>query len=129
MKKIQTNKFNFAVIKHRGDLNHAETADGYKVERSTKVWVTEPDGLNGRYIYCSPDSDHFIYVDPMWTKIKGRWFAMCSCGSPAVITGYDAYKQYGSPTTKEESHRAGEMLICMEFLRSGKHLPVNWEIK
>ena len=75
-------KFSFAIIKHRGDLNHAETADGYKVERQEKVWITEPDGMNGRFIFCSPDDVHFIYIDPMWTKIRGRWFAMCSCGSP-----------------------------------------------
>jgi hypothetical protein len=122
-------KFSFAIIKHRGDLNHAETADGYKVHRQNKVWITEPDGMNGRFIHCSPDDVHFIYIDPMWTKIKGRWFAMCSCGSPAVITGYDAYKEYGSPTSKEESTRPGEMLICYQFLLNGKHNPINWDIK
>ena len=46
-----------------------------------------------------------------------------------IITGYNAYADYGSSTTPAESTRPGEMLICMEFLQSGKHLPVNWDIK
>lgn len=106
--------FNFAVIKSRGSLNTCKTADGYTVHRRDKIFVTDPEGVNGRLIHCAPDDDHFIFVDPVWTKVKGRWFAMCSCGAPGVIVGYNAYATYGSPDM--ESTNKGEMLICYHYL-------------
>jgi len=117
-------KFNFAIIKHRGDLNHAKTADGYSVHREKRVYIVEQG--KGRWVYCAPDSEHFVFIDPAWKRGKvGRWFAMCSCGSAAVITGYNAYANYGSSTDKEESTVPGEMLICLEYLTNGKHLPIS----
>ena len=120
-------KANFAIIKHRGDLNTCQTADGFTVHRRDKVWVEEADGRNGRFIFCAPDDMHFIFIDPVWKKVIGRWFAMCSCGSPAVITGYKAYEQFGSPTTPAESTTPGEMLICYHYAQTGQHLPINWD--
>lgn len=119
-------KFQFAVIKSRGSLDECETADGFIVHRADKLFVEEADG-SGRFIFCAPDDDHFIFIDPMWRRIVGRWFAMCSCGSPAVITGYKAYEAFGSPTTRAESTRPGEMLICYHFAQYGQHLAVNWD--
>jgi len=119
-------KAQFAVIKRRGDLNTCETADGHIVHRQDKLFVEEADG-SGRFIFCAPDADHFIFIDPVWRNIIGRWFAMCSCGSPAVITGYKAYEAFGSPTTRQESTRPGEMLICYHFGQYGKHMDVNWD--
>lgn len=119
-------KANFAIIKVKGDLNTCQTADGHTVHRSDKVWVEEP-GKPGRFVFCAPDDMHFVFIDPVWKKVKGRWFAMCSCGSPAVITGYKVYEKFGSPTTQSESTIPGEMLICYHYASTGEHLPINWE--
>jgi len=119
--------FSFAVIKSRGDLNTCTTADGNKVHRQNMVWIEEVDGSNGRFVACAPDDTHFVFIDPVWKKKIGRWFALCSCGSPAVVTGYNAYKSFGSPTTKAESTRPGELLICYHYAQYGEHMPVNWD--
>jgi len=119
-------KPSFAIIKSRGDLNTCTTADGKTVHRQEKVWVEEDGGRKGRFVFCAPDSDHFVFIDPVWKKKKGRWFAICSCGAPSVIVGYNAYKDYGSPTTRLESTTPGELLVCYVYLLTGKHLDVNW---
>ena len=111
-----TEKFTFAIIKHRGDLNHAETADGYKVHRQKKIWFP-----GHGYVMCAPMDNHFIYDDPMAGKIIGRWTPMCTCGSPAGIVGYNAYKDNATPTNRKESSVAGEMLICLHHAQFGRH--------
>jgi hypothetical protein len=112
-------KFSFAIIKHRGDLNHAETADGYKVHRQKKVWLDATEGSRGRYVMCAPYDNFFIFIDPAWKKMRGRWFAMCACGSPAVLIGSDTYAHDASPST--EGTVKGEMLVCMIHAQTGHH--------
>jgi hypothetical protein len=113
---MEAPKFTFAIIKHRGDLNHAETADGYKVHRKNKIYFSEHG-----WIKCAPYDNHFIYDDPMAYKIIGRWSPMCSCGSPAGIVGYNAYINDATPTNKKESTIAGEMLVCLAHAQYNRH--------
>ena len=113
---MEAPKFNFAIIKHRGDLNHAETVDGYKVHRKEKIYFKEHG-----YVKCAPYNNHFLYDDPMANKIIGRWTPMCSCGSPAAIIGYNAYAGDASPTTRKESTVPGELLVCLAHAQYGKH--------
>jgi|SRR5581483_3790553 len=110
---IKTSKFSFAVIKHRGTQNDAETLDGYKITRHERIilksYISEfPNG-----ILCASYDNHFIYLDPMAYKIRGRWSTMCTCGSPAVIVGYDAYKN--------DASNQGTMLICLSHAQIGRH--------
>lgn len=114
----------FHIIRYAGQRDEATTSDGIKVYRKDKVWVADMERGTGRFIACAPDDTNFIFVDPNWTKVVGRWFAYCSCGSPAVIVGSNAYKQYGSYST--EGTIKGELLICKEFLETAKHYPINW---
>lgn len=109
-------KFSFAIIKHRGDLDHAETADGYKVHRRDKIWFPEHG-----YVMCAKYDNHFIYDDPMGKKKIGRWTPMCSCGSPSGIVGYNAYISDATPTSKKESSIPGELLVCLAHAQFGKH--------
>jgi hypothetical protein len=123
--KKQSTKYNqFSIIHHYNSPNEAITVDGKTVRRETKLWYAEYDDhqmpYNGRFIMCAPDSEHFIYADPMWKLIVGRWHYMCSCSSPAVITGYNAYKQHSSPSS--EGTIKGEMLCCKHFLDFGRHV-------
>lgn len=113
----------FGIIHHYNSPNSAVTVDGKEVHREEKIWYAEYDDegypINGRFIACAPDNSHFVYIDPMWKKIVGRWFALCSCGSVAVIVGYNAYRQESSPSV--EGTNKGELLICKWFLDNGVH--------
>lgn len=58
---------------------------------------------------CAPYDSHFIFMDD---RRKG-WILFCTCGSPAVAVGYDAYKHDASPQ--------GQLLVCYFHAASGKH--------
>jgi len=75
----------FSIIKHYNNPNEAVTLDGYKVHREEKVFI---EGLGG-FVPCAK---------------QGRWFAACTCGSPAVLIGAKDYAHLGSPE--------GMMLVC-----------------
>jgi hypothetical protein len=113
---------NVSVIKHRNP-NSAITADGKEVRREEKIWYSEYDDegypITGRFIMCAPYDNHFIYEDPMWKIIPGRWAHMCSCGSTSVIVGYNAYKKDASPST--EGTIKGEMFVCYYHVQFGRH--------
>lgn len=106
----------FAIIQHRGDLMSATTADGVKVHRQENIFF-EGHG----FIKCASYDNHFVFDDPMSKKIKGRWTPMCSCGSPAVIVGYNAYIKDATPTNRNESSIPGELIVCYMHVMSGKH--------
>ena len=113
----------FNIIHHYLSPNSAITVDGKTVRREEKIWMEEFDDaeqvINGRFVMCAPYSDHFIYKDPMWKMIKGRWSTMCTCGSPAIIVGYNPYADLSSPSTKGTIK--GEMLVCKWHLENGVH--------
>ena len=99
--------FSFCIIRHRGSPNEAETDEGKKVKRQPSIYLQSYDGL----FMVAPYLDHFVYQDP--SKKIGRWTLMCTCGSPAVIVGYDAYKQDASPQ--------GSMIVCLCHAQTGHH--------
>ena len=109
-------KFSFSIIKHRGDLNHAETAEGYKVHRKDRIYFRDHG-----WIKCAPYDNHFIYDDPFSYNKVGRWSPMCTCGSPAGIVGYNDYIHNASPTSKFDSTIPGELIICLHHAQYGKH--------
>jgi hypothetical protein len=114
---------NVAIIHHRNSPNSAVTADKKEVRREDKIWYAEYDDegypITGRFIMCAPYDNHFVYEDPMWKIIPGRWAHMCTCGSTAVIVGYNAYKKDASPST--EGTTKGEMFVCYYHAQFGKH--------
>lgn len=112
----------FNIIRYAGERDTAVTSDGITVHRQKKVWLEDKE--NSRWVACAPDDDHFVFIDPLWTKIPGRWFAYCSCGSPAILVGSNQYKQFGSPA--KDSTQKGEMLICKNYMDTNQHYPVNW---
>lgn len=94
----------FTTIKHRGDPKSAVTIDGHAVRKEEKVYIPEYSA----FVMCVDyHGEHFVYLDPS-TK-KGRWFAMCTCGSPAAIVGKDVYKTETG------------LLICMFHAQYGRH--------
>lgn len=102
---------NVSKIKHKGDPNTATTLDNFKVEREEHLYYPEP--TKERFVKCAPYDNHFLYRDP--SGKPGRWWAMCTCGSPAVIVGYNAYRSDSSPT------RTGELVVCYQHVQTGLH--------
>lgn len=91
------------VVRHVGQLNWVEV-NGERIERQEQIRM-------GEYgvVKCAPYDNHLVY---RYTKRKG-WTTFCSCGSPAVIVGYDAYKQMASPQ--------GMLLVCLAHMTTGRH--------
>lgn len=107
----------FNIIRVAGIPQEATTSDGHKIHRSDKIFV--PDFF--RFVVCAPYDNHFLYEDPEFKKgTIGRWFAMCTCGSTAVVVGHNAYKEDSSPTSGS-GIRTGEMLVCYHHAQYGKH--------
>jgi len=95
------------IIHHRGDLNSV-TFDNRKFKRQEYIFMKDY-GM----VKCAPYDDHFLMYDPK----RIGWTTFCTCGSFAVITGYDAYKRDGSPQ--------GLLMLCLEHAQNGIHNPVN----
>lgn len=109
----------FSIIKHYLSPNSAVTGEGHTVQRETRIWLTDPSGYS-RFVACPPMDNHFIYKDPEFVKgTLGKNMTMCTCGSPAVIVGYNVYKQDASPAS--EGTVLGEMLVCLHHATYGKH--------
>lgn len=98
------------VIKHYGIPKEATLADGKKVYRQDRLMVLEA-GKKPRMVQCAPYDNHFIYE----TEQKNMSHYMCTCGSMAVLVGYNAYKDDASPTP------TGELLVCYFHAQTGKH--------
>ena len=97
---------NFNIIRYRGQVNKAKTLDGYDIIRQDKLFI--PDyGM----VTCAPYEEHFLYKEPNPKKIGSIY--MCTCGSPAIVTGLSGYVLDASPQ--------GKMLVCMLHATTGKH--------
>jgi hypothetical protein len=106
--KYSDGKFTFSIIRHHNSPNDAVTADGVKVYRSSKIFVPEWVA----YIRCAPYDTHFIYEDK--SNKVGRWALMCTCGSPAIIVGYNVYKK--------DASNSGAMIVCNQHASTGRHV-------
>lgn len=109
----------FSIINRYLSPNSAVTREGHVVKRENKIWLEDPSGYS-RFVACAPYDNHYIYKDPEYDKgTVGKCATMCTCGSMAVIVGYNVYKQDASPAT--EGTVPGEMLICLQHATFGKH--------
>jgi len=111
----------FSIIKRYLSPNAAETNEGHIVRRNDRIFLRDPSEWV-RWVACAPMDNHFIYKDPEYELgTIGKCATMCTCGSMAVIVGYNAYKHDASPTTKEESMNPGELLVCFLHAQTGFH--------
>lgn len=111
---IDVSKISFSIIKKRGSPTKALTLDGIKVEKMD--WVASDDPFDNNSpprkikLRCMDYHDeHFVYIDP--TNKMGRWWAWCTCGSPAVIIDPKAYQEISSPS-----------LACYFHAQFGRHV-------
>lgn len=108
-------KINFTKIRVRNTPTKATLEDGTIIERTDRVFIPEWS----RFVRCIDYDNHFVALNP--SKKEGMWFALCSCGSPAVIVGYNQYKHGASPSSGGVGFVAGEMLVCYVHTLFGKH--------
>ena len=107
MSDFDTKDISFSIIKHRGDPTSATTLDGIKVSKEESLFVPEW----GTSVKAADYGNHFLYLDN--SKKIGRWWAMCTCGAPAVIVGYDAYKH--------DASKGGALVVCKDHAGTGRH--------
>jgi len=98
------------IIKHYGIPTEALLPNGKRVHRMEKLRVVEA-GRKPRMVQCAPYDNHFIYA----TDEPNMSQYMCTCGSIAVIVGYNVYKEDASPTP------SGELFICHLHGMTGFH--------
>lgn len=116
---------NFNIIKHRGDPTEAVTLYGDRVTKEEYAYFRDTNGQWTSVKCADYHGEHFVYLDPRFNKDgaegKGHWFAMCTCGSPAVIV------QRGTAMT-HETNAEENMLVCFMYTATltqfgvGKHM-------
>ena len=85
----------FNIVKQRNSPTEAILTTGQRVEKQDFVFFKLPGEIGklktGDWvsIKCADyHNEHFIYIDPVYLKEGkegiGHWFAMCTCGSPAI---------------------------------------------
>lgn len=95
------------VIRNSGDPNHAKTLQGLPVQREKQIWIPS----HNRYVPVLQTSMHFCYRDP--SVVRGSTL-FCTCGSPAVIVGYEAYRSL-------TSFIDNEVLVCYHYIQYKVH--------
>ena len=105
-------KQTFNIIRKAGDPTKVTlvTKDGkettvYKPQ-DEKIFIQEYRA----FVPCISYGNHFIFELP--SHIPG-WAHLCSCGSPAIMVGGDAYSHLGTPE--------GMMFACKHHLDFNKH--------
>ena|SRR3990167_3674084 len=120
--------FSFNIVRQRGTPTEAILESGHKVEKQEYVYFRKPnEDASGpgdwTMIKCADyHGEHFVYLDPVYNlparKVdpnkhstgRGRFFAACTCGSPAVIVGpIDA--------ALEDSDCKEQLLVCFIYHR------------
>lgn len=95
------------VIKHWNDPNNAITLNGLPVRREKEIFLRSRQAR----IPTLPQSMHFCFVD---TTVPRGTTLFCTCGSPAVIVGYEAYKNMNS-------YIGSEVIACHYLVQYGVH--------
>jgi hypothetical protein len=122
MTGVDFSQYRFNRVKRRGDPKQAYLETGHLVEKEERLYFRVPDEaqlgslMAGEWmtLRCADyHGEHFIYIDPNYLvddpDLKGHcWFAMCTCGSPAVIVNPDV-------GGLQESDVKDQMLVCYAY--------------
>lgn len=95
------------IIRSHNDPKKAVTLAGIEVRREERIFLPSYQG----WFPVLQTSMHFCFRDasmPRGTTL------FCTCGSPAIIVGYDAYK-------KHSSYLGNEVISCHSFIQYGQH--------
>lgn len=107
--QVKWKDMSFTVVRHRGDPTSATLATGEEVKKEPYLFFQDGGGT-WRKVKCADyHGEHFLYLNPQWLKGKlGHWFAMCTCGSAAVIIS--PIEARGHESNIEE-----QLLICYRY--------------
>jgi hypothetical protein len=118
----------YNIIKHRGSPTEATTAAGHKVTKQEFIVTPSPFNVDQIVtIQCADYHDeHFVYLDPLFFEDippdsgMAVWWAMCTCGSKAiVIGGADVSEHLDQNWIQEILARGGKnvdnMLVCEHY--------------
>lgn len=103
--------YKFNTVKHRGDPKSAVLESGHTVKKQEYVYFKDEHGQYVALKCADYHGAHFLYLDPVFNddeKGKGHWFAMCTCGAPAVIVG----PQQGD---MEDTGVQERLLVCYAY--------------
>lgn len=95
------------VIRNTGDPNVARTLAGMRVERQKEIYLPSHRAV----LPVLQTSMHFCFRDA--SQPRGSTL-FCTCGAPAVVVGYEAYKKY-------QSYMGNEVITCLFFIQYGRH--------
>lgn len=113
----------FNIVRQRASPTEIILRSGHKVTKEESVYfrIPNPDASgpgDWTMIKCADyHGEHFVYLDPFYNiqpdKVdpnkqstgRGHWFAMCTCGSPAVIIS-------PSEAVYEDSNAENNLLVC-----------------
>lgn len=95
------------IVRQIGKPKEFTLSDGKKIVAKDKIWIPE----YGRFVKTAPYDNASIY-ETGYTEVGSPPY-LCTCGSVAVIIGWDAYKQDASPQ--------GLLFVCLIHAQTGHH--------
>lgn len=108
-----------------GTPHYMEFDNGLRIRRPSKDPITGKDAVFikgegwNRWVMCQDYDNHFVALNPYFANPDypgmNAVMAFCSCGSQAVVVGYERYKQGASASSGGKGFIPGEMLVCKEF--------------
>lgn len=97
------------IIRRHNDANHAQTLTGQWVSREKEIRL-ESHHQSYPLLHTSL---HFCFKDPSEEGNHASTI-FCTCGSPAAVFTYGAYRRF-------QSKNEGEVIACIEFIQQGVH--------
>lgn len=95
------------IIRNHNDPKNATTLDGKHVQREEQIFLP----TYRQWFPVLQTSMHFCFRDA--SHPRGSTI-FCTCGSPAIIVGFDAYKTHSS-------YLGNEVIACHSFIQYGVH--------
>jgi hypothetical protein len=95
------------IVRNHNDPRNAVTLGGVPVQREDKIYLPS----HQQWLPVLQTSMHFVFRDASHPRGSTLF---CTCGSAAVVVGYDAYEKY-------QSYMGNEVLACHNFIQYGVH--------
>lgn len=95
------------IIRRAGDARDTRTLNGREVRRQDSIYLKSHNAV----IPVLQTSMHFCYHDG--SRPRGTTL-FCTCGSPAIVVGYEAYRNLNS-------YIGNEVIACHSYIQYGKH--------
>jgi len=105
------------IVKVSGIVKIANLPDGRKIIRNDEDKYHIPELSTRGYFRAASYDNHFTYYDPKAPRQSPK--LMCTCGSVAVVVGYDVYKRDATPSS--DGAIPGSLIVCLNHTTFGRH--------